>query len=232
MSLMKLPFTIAVIASLHVTHTTPNPTSEGEGKRVAEGWIRIPHFVLISKYLFWIIGMAEIVVVIANNTKGLPISQRVLASLVVGGAADQIRMTPLFVFWSVIAALGGWGRSKCYDQLGKQFTFEVNIREDHKLVTTGLYSVVRHPSYAAGTMAIIGTTFFHASRGSWLRESGVLDTMIGKILAYSIIISTFTMLPMIKARWEREDKELKKEFGKQWDDWAQRVPDAVLPGIL
>lgn len=176
--------------------------------------------------------MAEIVVVIANNTKGLPISQRVLASLVVGGAADQIRMTPLFVFWSVIAALGGWGRSKCYDQLGKQFTFEVNIREDHKLVTTGLYSVVRHPSYAAGTMAIIGTTFFHASRGSWLRESGVLDTMIGKILAYSIIISTFTMLPMIKARWEREDKELKKEFGKQWDDWAQRVPHAVLPGIL
>jgi protein-S-isoprenylcysteine O-methyltransferase Ste14 len=111
----------------------------------------------------------------------------------------------------------------------KQFTFEVSIQEDHKLVTTGPYAVVRHPSYSAALLVLTGVVCFHGSRGSWLRESGILDTNMGKILVYGITAILTIPVVMIKGRWEKEDEMLKKEFGKKWNDWAKRVPYAVLP---
>lgn len=32
-------------------------------------------------------------------------------------------------------------------------------------------------------------------------------------------------------RMHAEDGALKKEFGKEWDEYAQRVPYCVLPGV-
>jgi protein-S-isoprenylcysteine O-methyltransferase Ste14 len=247
MSLMKIPFTLAALAGIHITYTTPNPTSEGEGKRVAEGQIRLTHRqgnISMSpsasktfnkstfKFFYWTLGIVEIIIIIANNTKEFLISQQMLTILMAGGNAHRIRIMPLSVFGTLLTTSGGWVRAMCYRKLGKQFTFEVNIREDHKLITTGPYAIVRHPSYTALWIVGIGTLCFHGSRGSWVRESGIMDTMIGKILAYGVVMSVTISAWMLRKRWEREDQVLKKEFGKQWDEWAQRVPYAILPGIL
>jgi protein-S-isoprenylcysteine O-methyltransferase Ste14 len=251
MSIAKMPFTIAALVGLHVTYTTPNPASEGEGK-LAGGEYRLPYFFpLIRKvrnnlasstsnvsakslpqYFFATLAVVEIVTIIANFTKELPISQRVVALLMASSDPDRIRITPLSMLGALLVACGGWARNKCYRELGKQFTFEVSIREDHKLVTTGPYAIVRHPSYTAMYLVEIGIVCFHASRGSWLRESGVLDKNMGRILVYGIIAVLVMPVLFLKVRWDKEDKMLKKEFGKRWDEWAQRVPYAVLPGIL
>ena len=63
-------------------------------------------------------------------------------------------------------------------------------------------------------------------------ESRVMDTNMGRILVYSTTaiwgIAVFT----IKRRCEEEDEALKKEFGQQWNEWSEKVPYAILPGIL
>ncbi|KAJ6516944.1 hypothetical protein C8R47DRAFT_1088686 [Mycena vitilis] len=38
-------------------------------------------------------------------------------------------------------------RCNCYAALRTLFIFELGIRTDHHLVTSGLYTLVRHPSY-------------------------------------------------------------------------------------
>lgn len=150
----------------------------------------------------------------------------------VGGDADHIQIELLSVFGALAVAFGGWVRKECYREMGKQFTFQVGIREGHKLVTTGPYAVVRHPSYSAALLVVIGIVCFHSSPGSWLRESGVLNTNTGRILVYGITAILTIPVVMLKRRWEKEDEMLRNEFGKQWNEWAKRVPCAVLPGVI
>jgi protein-S-isoprenylcysteine O-methyltransferase Ste14 len=178
------------------------------------------------------LGMAEIVTIIADNTKTFPISQRVLAIFVANGNASRIQITPVSAVGALLMLCGGLVRVICYRQLGKHFTFELTIQADHKLVTTGPYAVVRHPAYTGALLVYIGIFCFHGSPGSWLRESGVLETILGKILVCSIIAIMGIPFSMMKGRWEKEDEMLKKEFGQQWNDWASRVRYVMIPGIL
>ena len=62
-------------------------------------------------------------------------------------------------------------------------------------------------------------------------ESGLWNTMLGKFLTvmyFSVFISGnfFTL-----ARMSKEDIALRNQFGKKWDDWANRVPYSIFPGI-
>jgi protein-S-isoprenylcysteine O-methyltransferase Ste14 len=174
----------------------------------------------------------EIVTIMANYTKAFPISQRILATLMVNGNADRIRITPFSMFCTLLIVCGTWVRVICYRQLGRKFTFEVSIQKDHRLVTTGPYAIVRHPSYTGVYLVGLGTFFYHSSRGSWFIESGISKTMIGTVVGYVNIVLVITFALSLKNRWEREDRVLKEEFGKQWDEWAKRVPYALVPGII
>ncbi|KAF8351913.1 hypothetical protein F5887DRAFT_933008 [Amanita rubescens] len=73
----------------------------------------------------------------------------------------------------------------------------MSVAKDHRLVTTGPYSIVRHPSYTGGFMATTSIFLLHASQGSWVRESGLLRYHSGKIgagiFAFLIAISPKTI---------------------------------------
>ena len=45
-------------------------------------------------------------------------------------------------------------------ELGSMFTFEVGIRKDHRLVESGPYAVLRHPSYTGLLLGIVGIAVF------------------------------------------------------------------------
>ena len=40
--------------------------------------------------------------------------------------------------------------------LRKYFTIDVSIRSDHKIVDTGIYKYVRHPSYSGSLLSFLG----------------------------------------------------------------------------
>ena len=119
-----------------------------------------------------------------------------------------------------------------YRHLGRFFRFEASIQKDHELIVSGPYSIVRHPSYT-GILLIFGGLFpWYLSRGSWIMESGLLNTMLGRLLVVIYfgvfnILGTFFLL----TRMPKEDIALRDQFGKKWDDWAERVPYSIFPGI-
>ena len=169
----------------------------------------------------------------ANTYPSLPISKLILENLLFGGEGSQIRFTTAAAVGTTLGIAGGALRTWCYRELGKYFTFEMTVMKDHRLVTTGPYRIVRHPSYIGAIMVISGAFLLHATKGSWLRESGLLRYLPGQIAAGTFAFITAVGLPIpTLLRMRAEDRALRKRFGDEWDAWAAKVRYMMIPGIL
>lgn len=73
-----------------------------------------------------------------------------------------------------------------------------------KIVTTGIYSRVRHPQYLGGLLAHVGISFLLSALYS------LLSAPLMTLLIYLIS--------------RKEEEELMKEFGKEYEDYKKRVP--------
>ncbi|OBZ68767.1 putative protein-S-isoprenylcysteine O-methyltransferase [Grifola frondosa] len=122
-------------------------------------------------------------------------------------------------------------RIACYRSLGRHFTFQLSVIDDHKLITGGPYSIVRHPGYTGFVLFTIGLLTCEYGSGSWIAECGLMSTWIG-IVAFSWAIYFVYVTVLLVARVPTEDSILQKEFGVQWDEWAKRTPYRLVPGIV
>jgi protein-S-isoprenylcysteine O-methyltransferase len=82
----------------------------------------------------------------------------------------------------VILAIGIAIRTTAIAQLGRFHTPNVAVRADHQLRTTGLYKLVRHPSYLGALIAYLG---FSLALGNWL-SAGVIMTITTPLYLYRI----------------------------------------------
>ncbi len=83
----------------------------------------------------------------------------------------------------------------------------LKVAETHraeKVVSSGLYSVIRHPQYFGGILAHIGITFLFSTFYS------LISTPI--VIILNLLISS------------KEEKELVKEFGNQYEEYKKKVP--------
>ena len=128
--------------------------------------------------------------------------------------------------------LGTWIRLMTYRHLGRFFRGETSIQKDHELIVSGPYSIVRHPSYTGFILVSVGWFPWQLSKGSWIMEMGLWNTMLGRLLVV-IYYSVFYMLASIFAltRMSKEDIALRNQFGEKWDEWVERVPYSIFPGI-
>ena len=132
--------------------------------------------------------------------------------------------------------MSGWAiRRSSYHALGHLFTFQLSIRKDHQLVTSGPYAVVRHPSYTGITMCMAGATISLLVPGSWIMEcSGALGTNGRGALNLSMtFIGTFwgPIIFLLFKRMGKEDELLRQNFKEQWEAWRVRVPYKLIPGV-
>jgi len=137
-----------------------------------------------------------------------------------------------FVLGCLTTAASGALRLLCYKTLGSLFTFELTLRSDHRLVTRGPYSFVRHPSYSGVVLGVVGTLLVHFGPGSWWARAGWQSTPVGQVYAMCWCGMETYVLSSIMARAPTEDALLKKQFGAEWDAWAARVPYRVIPGVF
>jgi len=121
-------------------------------------------------------------------------------------------------------------RFTAFQTLGRFFTYQLSILSDHKLVTHGLYSYVRHPSYTAVPFVFTGVLLTVTAPGSVLYDYlGVyLAGKLMSVLALAIACGTYVFM----CRAEVEDQVLRKEFREEWEEWTRKVPYKFIPGVL
>ena len=97
-------------------------------------------------------------------------------------------------------------------QLGASWSPSIRIdsEEDKKIVTSGLYSIVRHPIYFGLVFILLGIDIYAADYVLW--------TM-------SVIV-----LVVVVIRIEFEEKELKNRFGEKYNAYAKKTKK-IIPGI-
>ena len=141
-------------------------------------------------------------------------------------------MTPLSLLGAVLWTCGAALRLRTFRELGRFFRFEISIQENHKLIVTGPYAYVRHPAYTGMLMANVGWFLWNGASGSWVRECGFFASPTGILcLAVYVAVAILSTSAIPFSRMSKEDEVLKRKFGRQWDDWAKRVPYLVIPGV-
>ena len=143
----------------------------------------------------------------------------------------SVRITAPWLAGCAIAASGALIRLWCYRTMGRMFTWELSIRKDHKLVTTGPYAVVRHPAYVGSTLLGVGVIMYSFSPGSWYAEC------VGWTSAWSWVVTAawagwLVFLPTwLISRVNKEDDVLRKEFGEVWEEYREQTPWRLVPYI-
>jgi protein-S-isoprenylcysteine O-methyltransferase Ste14 len=92
--------------------------------------------------------------------------------------------------------------------LGKHFTPTVQIKEDHQLIISGPYSVVRHPSYLGAMWAMVGTSVF-------------LNSIIGIIISFGCMFYAYYI------RISTEEQALSELFGKKYSEYQKKVKKLI-----
>jgi protein-S-isoprenylcysteine O-methyltransferase Ste14 len=90
-------------------------------------------------------------------------------------------------------------RRHCWRLLGASFTGDVRAHPDQRIVTTGAYALVRHPSYTAGILMNIGIGL---ALGSWA-STALLALASFIVYGYRIAVEERTLLAVVGDPYRR-----------------------------
>ncbi|KAJ7476864.1 hypothetical protein B0H11DRAFT_2281517 [Mycena galericulata] len=234
-SILKVLCIVATTLGLHVASTSPNPPLVSSERTIAttrmEFILVSPSFREVQKILYWCAALAETAIFVAQINPGSAPSQLVINALALGGGHPTIHLTAPLVLGAILITGGALLRLQCYRALGKYFTFEMGIVRGHRLVMTGPYRVVRHPSYSGAVLAYLGLLCYYGSPGSWLVECVFKGSTAGMVFCVAYGATMSLVISGLLSRISKEDDGLKCEFGEEWEDYAAKVPHVLIPGI-
>jgi protein-S-isoprenylcysteine O-methyltransferase Ste14 len=99
----------------------------------------------------------------------------------------------VFIAGLVLLMGGSLLRRHCWRLLGSSFTGDVQARAGQRIVTSGAYALVRHPSYTAGILMNGGIGF---ALGSWASAALLIITSIA-VYIYRIAVEERALLSAV-----------------------------------
>ena len=138
----------------------------------------------------------------------------------ISASIDPLPFTPVSVLGFIFMIIGGLGRIWCFRTLGVFFTFELTIRHTHKLIRTGPYAYVRHPSYTFVCILVIGWFFVHQRMSNFFPDRTWIHIQFGPL---GFLACCLTLILGIKRRVKLEEEELEKKFGSEWTDYVSKT---------
>lgn len=143
----------------------------------------------------------------------------ILASLVAGSAVarwlpqlDLPAARPLYIIGMITCILGIAIRWYAILYLGRFFTVNVAIADDHRLVQTGPYKYVRHPSYSGALLAFVGLALCSGNAGT-------------------LVVTVCPIVWAFYFRIQREETVLREALGSAYRSYAERTK-SLIPGLL
>jgi protein-S-isoprenylcysteine O-methyltransferase Ste14 len=124
------------------------------------------------------------------------------------GKVIEILLAAIAIASSMVAA---WMAIAAIRALGKQWSLTARVIENHELIMTGPYRLVRHPIYTALLGMVLAT--------------GLAQSYWWGLLAALAIYLAGTLI-----RIRSEERLLREVFGARYEDFARRVP-ALIPGV-
>ncbi len=181
----RIVLALAVFVMAGVALFSGGNLSTGEREDRANRWVLIAFGLigLLSAYLPAYTDRNEIWTLDGDTVRWLGV-----VLFVAGGA---LRIWPVFV-------------------LGHRFSGLVAIQPGHALVTSGIYGVIRHPSYL-----------------------GLLVNALGWALAFRSgvgVLLTALLVPPLLARIRAEERLLREHFGGEYDAYRTRT-SRLIPGL-
>lgn len=180
-----IALTVVGIALTVVAFFSPGNLSAGEREDRGNRWVLIA-FALIGFLSAWLPAFTDRIsfwTFDGDTVRWL--------GVVLSAAGGALRIYPVFV-------------------LGRRFSGLVAIQPGHTLVTSGIYGVVRNPSYA-----------------------GLLVSLVGWSLAFRSgvgLLLTALIVPPLVARMHAEERLLRSQFGAEYDAYCARTA-RLIPGI-
>lgn len=95
----------------------------------------------------------------------------------------------------------------CQVTLGRSYSSSLVTREDHRLVTRGMYRYVRHPIYFGVLCVVTGIALFTTS-------------LLGLVVMWGVI-------PFFLRRIRLEEQMLLEEYGSEYEDYRKRTKKLV-----
>lgn len=121
-------------------------------------------------------------------------------------------------------------RLLAYAQLGENFTFQ--LAKPTRLVKTGMYRYVQHPSYAPLFLMTSAICLF------MMRLDGVAACVLPSVfvsvrwLSFTGGIATSSIaLASMTVRVRDEEQMLQKEFGEEWEAYHRKTK-RFIPGVF
>ncbi len=91
--------------------------------------------------------------------------------------------------------------------LSKNWSSDIDIKQEHELITTGVYGYVRHPIYTGILLMAAGTVIY--------------TDRIGMVIFFLILLSFF----LFKSK--EEEEILTKHFGEEYSAYKKRVKKII-----
>ena len=147
--------------------------------------------------VLWLVILGSVTLAVIASMLGmppLPASRRAQTAL-----ALSLMLSGMAVRWIAIVSLGRF------------FTVDVAIHDQHALVDSGLYRYVRHPSYTGLLLAFAGLGVYF---GNWL----------------SLALATVPVTAALLSRIGKEEAALLEGLGAEYAAYCARTPRLV-PGL-
>ena len=118
-------------------------------------------------------------------------------------------LPPLFniiaaVLGIIVFAAAIWCLWKSHKDLGDNFAPELKVKNEHNLVTYGIYKYIRHPMYTSHLLWAIAQFLILRN---WIAGPSFI----------------LTSIPLLVYRIPREEKMMMEKFGKEYEEYRKKT---------
>lgn len=125
-------------------------------------------------------------------------------------AEFELRIVPL-VAGAILYVVGLWAFQRSHADLGTNWSVTLQVREQHSLVTSGVYRRIRHPMYTGLLIFSLGQA---VAVPNWIAGPSYLVVMV----------------LLVALRLGPEERLMRETFGARYDEYAARTRRLV-PGV-